>query len=291
MAFRFRRKESAAEGVRRVVREQTALAVSLLADRAGDIAENIHEARRCIKRLRATLRLVRKWMHEDTNDTGNIALRDISRKLSGTRDADVALETFEQLAPELNGPEVQRIRTLLKEATRRMRRRALTANVLASIATGLRDTGHALVQADFAENGWPLISSGIQESYTRARNTARRLTDDTEATVVHEWRKVTKALFFQLELTRRALAKPQRRLLRQLEKLGLLLGEHHDLETLRITLAEYPGSTKFAALNDLIASELARRLKQARRIAKDIFGGRPRSFVSAIRVGWNEWRG
>jgi CHAD domain-containing protein len=291
MAFRFRRKESATEGVRRVVREQTALAVSLLADRAGDVAENIHEARRCIKRLRATLKMVRKRMDEDTNDAENIALRDASRKLSGARDAHVALATFEQLAPKLAGPDVQRVRSMLKEEVRQTSRRALTVNGLAEVAADIRISGQKIVQAELNENGWPLFGSGIQDSYARARHTARRLKDDTEPAVVHEWRKITKGLFFQLELVRRALGKTERKLLARLEKLGTILGEHHDLDTLRTMLATSPASAKFTALDELIDAEITRRLKRARRIAKDAFEEKTRLFIFAVRTGWNEWRG
>jgi CHAD domain-containing protein len=291
MAFRFQRKESAAEGVRRVVREQTGLAVSLLADRAGDMAENIHEARRCIKRLRATLKLVRPRMNEDASDVANIELRDASRKLSWARDTAVSLSTFEHLSPRLSGPAVPRIRAMLNEACRKARRRALSVNRLAAIAGCVRATGHRIVLADLAENGWPLIATGIADSYSKARHTARRLGDDTDPATVHEWRKVTKALQFQLELVRRALPKARRKTLRHLEKLGVILGDHHDLDTLRTTLAAQPSTAGFRTLDDLITRQLARRIRSARRIAKQAFAERPKAFIAGIRLGWNKWRG
>lgn len=283
MTFRFRKKEGVVRGIHRVVREQTALAVGLLADRAGDLPKRIHEARRCLKRLRATLRLVRTHMDGDTNDAKNMALRNAGRKLSGARDAEVVLATFERLVPGLSGPGIARIRAVLKAAVRK----TISPRQLAAIAAAVRASGHTIARMSFAENGWPLIAPGLAKSYASARHTARTLRDDTEIETIHEWRKATKRLLYQLELIRRALGKPQRKILRRLGELCEILGEHHDLHT----LATHPATAKSPALKNLIAHELTHRLKLARRLAKEIFARRPRSFLAALRASWNEWRG
>jgi CHAD domain-containing protein len=283
MTFRFRKKEGVVRGIHRVVREQTALAVSMLADSAGDLPKRIHEARRCLKRLRATLWLVRTQADEDTGVAENMALRNAGRKLSGARDAEVVLATFERLVPGLSGPGIARLRAALKAAARK----TISPRQLAAIAATVRASGHTIARMHFAESGWLLIAPGITRSYASARHTARTLRDDTEIETIHEWRKATKRLLYQLELIRRALGKPQRKILRRLEKLCETLGEHHDL----ITLAAHPAASKSPVLRGVITLKIARRLKKARRLAKEIFSSTPRTYLASIRAGWNDWRG
>ena len=57
--FKLRRKESEAEGIRRVAHERIEDATGLLRDQEADPVEAVHEARKDMKKLRSTLKLVR----------------------------------------------------------------------------------------------------------------------------------------------------------------------------------------------------------------------------------------
>jgi CHAD domain-containing protein len=287
MSFRLEKKESVADGIHRVLREQTALALTALMERKGNLSGRIHEARRCLKRIRATLRLVRPHTDADTNDMENMAMRNAGRKLSGARDADVALATFERLVPQMSRLAVVRTRAKLKAAVRHNRRHAIPPGQLAAIALEVRASGHTISLMNFAENGWPLFAPGIRKSYASARHITRALREDTEIESIHDWRKATKRLLHQLELLQSALYKPRRKLLRRLGKLSEILGEHHDL----ITLAAHPAASKSPVLRGVITLKIARRLKKARRLAKEIFSSTPRTYLASIRAGWNDWRG
>ena len=58
MTYRFKLQEPVADGVRRIGLEQVEIAAAKLASK-DDIPAAIHDARRCLKRLRALLRLIR----------------------------------------------------------------------------------------------------------------------------------------------------------------------------------------------------------------------------------------
>ena len=64
MAYRFKLQEPIAQEVRRVALEQIDIAEEKLASK-DDVASAIHDARRCLKRLRALIRLVRPALGED----------------------------------------------------------------------------------------------------------------------------------------------------------------------------------------------------------------------------------
>ena len=73
-------------------------ATELLRDQEADPVEAVHEARKDMKKLRATLKLVRPVIGEEVYERENGRFRDAGRALSDVRDAQVRAETVEALA-------------------------------------------------------------------------------------------------------------------------------------------------------------------------------------------------
>ena len=286
MAFQLRKKEHVAGGIRRIANEQTTAAIDLLSDRSGDFPERIHNARRCIKRLRATLRLVRPDKNGAQYKASDTALRNAAKKLATSRDADVALATFERLAPEMSLALATRIRARLNAAVSRARRRTISPRQLTGVLADFRTSGRTIARMHLKGKGWQILEPGIRKSYASVRHTARKLRDDTEVTVIHEWRTVAKRLLHQLELIRRVLGKSHRKLLPRLTKLCRLLGEFHDMDA----LAANPAISKTPAIRKLIADRMQTQRKVIRHMAPEIFSEHTRSFVSTLRAGWKKWR-
>src|SRR5215472_8676378 len=94
MAFRFESNESAAEGVRRVARERLTRILGELAQKPAPDADNVHNARRDLKSLRALLRMIRGSMDAVKRRSENIVYRDAGRMLSQSRDAQVSLDAL-----------------------------------------------------------------------------------------------------------------------------------------------------------------------------------------------------
>ena len=278
MAFQLRKKEHVADGIRRIANEQTTAAIELLSDRTSDFEECIHDTRRCIKRLRATLRLVRPDKNGAQYKASDTALRSAAKKLATSRDADVALATFERLAPEMSLASAARIRAKLNAAVSRARRRTISPRQLSVILADLRTGGFATAQILSQGAEWQLLELGIKKSYASVRHTARKLRDDTEVTVIHEWRTVAKRLLHQLELIRRVLGKSHRKLLPRMTKLCSLLGELHDMDA----LAANPALSKTPAIRKLIADRMQNQRKVIRHMAPEIFSEHTRSFVSTL---------
>src|SRR3954470_9303141 len=95
--YRLRAQEDAADGVRRIARGQTDLAIEHLDESSGDGAEAIHEARKAFKRLRALVRLSRDALGDEVYRRENAAFRAAGRRLSGVRDAAVMVETLDDV--------------------------------------------------------------------------------------------------------------------------------------------------------------------------------------------------
>jgi CHAD domain-containing protein len=96
MAAEIRAGESGAKGARRILRKQIEGALESL--RAGRVTdENVHDARKRIKKARAALRLLRDALGKRTFARTNGALRDVARPLSQVRDSKVLIDTLEKL--------------------------------------------------------------------------------------------------------------------------------------------------------------------------------------------------
>src|SRR4051794_7890551 len=96
MAYRLEAGETLGGGLRRVVLEQAALAVETLRDE-DDSLRAAHEAPRRGKEIRAATRLPRDGLPAATYADIAGAFRAPTRRLSGARDAEVALEALDGL--------------------------------------------------------------------------------------------------------------------------------------------------------------------------------------------------
>jgi CHAD domain-containing protein len=289
MAYRFRRKESAATGFRRITRELTAVSVSLLADRGNDLGNRVHEARRQIKRLRALLRLAQDAMDPNIFAAEDDALQSAGQRLATARDADICLATFEALTRRLPKASHQEIRAVF-EARVRFARRSVTRAKLATLAVGVRNCGLKVAGANLDADGWKLIRGGLGCSLAKARKLRSALNEAPKDATLHEWRKWLKRLCFQMELLRSFLPKAQRKMARKLEQLCDLLGKHHDLHVLEQRLRDLPAGQRRSAEAEQVAqlSQKGRKLllRRMRKLRGGIFRQKTKCVLQRIHATW-----
>ena len=90
--------ESIPNGIRRIARGQLDQAHAALAESSNrELASAVHDTRKSLKRLRATVRLARTTIGAGVARHENKAFRDTGRHLSGARDASVLIETLDKL--------------------------------------------------------------------------------------------------------------------------------------------------------------------------------------------------
>src|SRR6185436_1414181 len=97
MSYRLKEDEGLSEGLRRVVLEQIDIALENLKPAARNKDEAIHDARVCIKKVRALLRLMRDSLGNQTYRTEDTAYRYAGRALSKARDSVALLEVVDKL--------------------------------------------------------------------------------------------------------------------------------------------------------------------------------------------------
>ena len=204
-AFKLKKKESAKKGIRRVAHDRAEDAVGLLRDEEADPIEAVHEARKDLKKLRATLKLVRPLIGDKTYGRENARFRDAGRALSDVRDAQVRAQTIDALAKRFSDDPPPggwwTLRALLVDD-------ASGNGALESLREQLSDEiergDQAIEDWPLGANGFDLLGPGLKRAYSRGRRRFRDARKDPSDERLHEWRKRSKDLWYHLRLVRRA---------------------------------------------------------------------------------------
>src|SRR4030095_15007775 len=97
MSYRFDEDETLSEGLKRIALEQIDKALSNLKPTARNKDLAIHDARVCIKKVRAVLRLMRDSLGDEAYRAEDTAYRDAGRELSKVRDSVALVEVVDKL--------------------------------------------------------------------------------------------------------------------------------------------------------------------------------------------------
>jgi CYTH domain-containing protein len=108
--------------------------------------------------------------------------------------------------------------------------------------------------------GFDVIEAGVAATYRQGRSALRRVRADPTDHRVHEWRKSVKYLWYQMQLLHDAAPSVLGPLVEELDRLGGMLGDDHDLSVLiELVRDDHAGS------DALHVGELARTQQQALR--------------------------
>lgn len=233
MAYHLKHKDPSIEaGVRRIAKSQIEAAIGEIADDGLDNAGKVHQVRKRCKKLRALVRLVRPAFPDYAAE--NAAFRDAARSLSGLRDAHVMVETFDKLAGR-HGDRFDRRRFQpIRERLLERRRAASGEGDLASARLALfRDE---MVEALDRSRGWTLEADGAEAFRGGLRKTLKRAAGALEAArkdptteTMHALRKRAKYHWYHVRLLKEVWPATMEPLADELDRLGDILGDEHDL--------------------------------------------------------------
>jgi CHAD domain-containing protein len=292
--------ESVRDGLVRIAAEWVRMALAKV-DREGgtSAAEDLHQVRVTVKRLRALLRLVRPVIGRSFFRRENARLKRITNRLSPFRDAVVSRRTLENLALKAPDKRDRKAISLLLQRASRVRQDPIQFEEQRAAAM-TRVRRDFLVSADNFENmllpaeEWNAVGPGLGDMYRRARNrmllAVRRGTDEA----FHEWRKQVKHLYYQLQLLRPASPERVGVMISQLRDLEECLGRDHDLTVAAQVLTEYaqaPGGRQ--ALRRAVALLDKRRGKLRREgeaLGRQFFHDKPGRFGARLNRDWVAWR-
>jgi CHAD domain-containing protein len=292
--FQLEARETLSAGLRRLLLQQ----IDLTRDQANESREplnvRVHEARKAFKRSRALLRFVREELGTEAYTGFNRTFRDAGRRLATRRtnwvlrklasrflseaEDSVAIKGFAKLGAALEDGVDEDTRELDDDG---------------QLAADLNASRERVAAWPVERDDFDLVRPGLFRVYRTGRRRMRAAQLDPSSERLHEWRKVVKYLWHQVEVlvpTNPVILGP---FAETVHSLADLLGDEHDLCDLLQT-ARSGGA--LASDDELRAVE--RRLEQERSrirraiwpIAEDVYREKPGEFSRRLAEYWGEWR-
>ena len=297
MAYTFDVDETVPEAVQRITNEQVERAVSGLEHASGDDLEDaVHDCRKRAKKLRGLIRLVRPALGTAFRPA-NESFRAVGRELSGLRDAQAAVATFDTVvaaSPDLL-PEggVRGVRAglaaLAESATQADDRQLRTERAVDLLRAGRRQVAHAELDAE----GWAAVGPGVERTYRAGRRALADVRRHTDPTAVHEWRKRAKDAWYHVRLLGDAAPSVLEPLEDRFHDLSDALGDAHDLVVIGDRLHASPdafgGRAQVRAFCELADTRRAKLERRAMRLGVRLYAEKPGRYADRIEAYWNLW--
>lgn len=306
--------EQLGEGLKRIALGQLELAAEQLEGQPDSKA--VHETRKALKRLRALVRVLEGAVDGADFGIERRTLRDAGRRLAGARDAEVLVDTLEQLLEHSPRKLAARRGVAALRAGLADERDRAQARLLGDVTMRMQVLGELHVLRARV-HGWPLaddasaaqLDAGVRSIYSQGRRRYRRAAKDNGRDAsghhLHEWRKRVKDLRYAAEMLEREAPKngrerrrasrrrrelertqkPIHRLASRADELGEVLGHEHDLALLAARIAESGrlGRGTARRLRRQIAKRRRTLRRRALREGERIYARRPGRFMRRLR--------
>jgi CHAD domain-containing protein len=180
----------------------------------------------------------------------------------------------------------------IHEARKAIKRSRATLRLLRPT---LSDRAYRLENATLARSmldsrGWADLGDGLQRVYARGRKALRAARANCTTECLHEWRKQTKYLLYQLELLQPIAPHPIQEMARRAHRLSNRLGDDHDLTVLRQKAFAHQDAFRargeLDALLDAIAHRQSRLRKKAFKIGAKLYDSKPGRFRKRLDSYW-----
>ncbi len=297
MSYRLEPNEDVRAGILRAAGEQLDTALRALNDEiSDDPVEAVHTARKAVKKERSLLRLTRAAVPAKRRQAENAALRRAARGLSDARDAEVMVQTLDQVAQRFAGQLPERSFEAVREPLKRDRdahRAQLADSARVPEAAGQLVGARARLDGwQLGAGGWAALDPGLRRSYERGRRAMREAERQPSAERMHAWRKRAKDLWYHERFLVTAGGPSITGQAKDLHRLTDLLGDHHDLGVLRQRLTGDPPdvAADVDGIIGLIDHRQAELEGQALGLGSRIYAEKPGAFVRRMRSAWRAGR-
>ncbi len=291
MTYRLKVQERVADGIRRIAVEQIEMATGKLAAKENTPAL-IHDARRCLKRLRALLRLIRPALDEDTYRQEAERLSDIGKLLAEARDAHVMRQVLIKLENRPDGlpkgvaASMQKLLVAAPAARGSRKDDGRRQALLRLRQTKKLFTGNAMQAVAFED-----LVEGLEHAYDRARKRFRKAYRKPTDERFHAWRKTVQLHWRHMLLLSRGWPEAFSARASEAKELSRLLGEDHDYAML-LALAESRGAEVLAPADLAKLTALCRTCQtelraQAKPRGARLFAETPGNLTARIVRYWN----
>lgn len=297
MAYRLKEQEPLDTGLMRIAREETDEALAWLDRFDEEPDESVHEARKCFKKVRAALRLVRDEVGESFYKQENVRYRDAGRHISALRDTLVRIETIdaivERYASQLAGDAFAPLRAALVDEHEQALEAALADRHPVEQAIAMAQAGREQIEHwPVDPTGFETVQDGLERVYKRGWKRLADAYETDDPSRFHEWRKRVKYLWYHLRLLVRLWPELFEEWADQVHDLSDYLGDDNDLRELKGFVIERQGLLE-APARQLVLSiiEAMRRSlqAQAQALGRRIYAEAPDALLDRMASYWAVW--
>jgi CHAD domain-containing protein len=284
MALHLKDGEKLGSGIRRIAKKEIGAIIEHLAGRRleGE-GRALHEARKNLKKVRATLRLVREQLGEQVYQRENRDFRDVARALSPRRDAEVLVKTLAKLRRSQKRAASPGLNKLDQVLLGRHQQAFKTADAQDELEVALLAARHRAKHWPIKKLDWSDLLDGLEGSYRRARKAFRTAGETRTDENLHEWRKRVKDLWYQLRLLESACSEAVGQLAKEMKCLSEYLGDDHDLMMLNAA-AQCAGlaAKETQVISDWIQARRRKLQANAFELGQKLFDEKPPRFTRRI---------
>jgi CHAD domain-containing protein len=296
-AFHLKRKEDPGEGIRRIAlgRADKVLEGLRSVSSSDDVSVTVHTIRKDLKKVRSVTRMVRDELGKKEYKSVDRLFKKAANKLSGSRDAEVKVQTLESMLEDHAEARVVGQKWLLDLKRERDQTKSETQDADAEwVDEAISNVEEAKARIeDWSLKIGPedLIDDGMILSYRQGRKAMAKAEDNTTPGNLHDWRKRTKDLWYQIRILNKTWPDVVGLMADEAHDLTDLLGDRHDFDVLADDLAErdFPNGDRDvlkAALKDF-RRELA---EDAFELGAKIYTEKPKDLKRRMRRYWKLWR-
>ncbi|HEY8277330.1 MAG TPA: CHAD domain-containing protein [Methyloceanibacter sp.] len=279
------------ESLRRVAMAELEYAESALRS-ASDRHGGIHSARKCLKRLRALLALIRPGLPDPAFANLTDRFRAIALRLAPARDAHALIDAIDKLGTDSNDAATtptQSLRAWLMKR-RDAAERNLESTAVSDALRALSGLKPAVAGLAIYPDEFQVIAEGLRLRYKAARKSFAEAFATGHDEDFHEWRKDVQHHWRHMQLLAPSWPAVLNARVENARALSQLLGDDHDIALLSRLIST---PTMIFGTPDDTQSFLRRCRKRQKALRREaemrgehLFADRPRSFVGQIEEHW-----
>jgi len=255
----------------------------------------VHEARKHFKRTRALLSLVEPAAHGTAAKTGCKRLARAARKLAGSRDAQVAVNTAEALEKEYGtGARARALSDLISflKARRDRAEEQLDAGGRKAVIDELKKIKASLLKLSLRGAAMGDLLASASKTYRAGRRAMKGTLKAGGGEPLHEWRKLAQRHWRHTLLLKDVWPDEAKARTPLARKLCDVLGQYNDLtvmgETIVANKVVFRSPSDMKMLCDCIKAKQKRLLKKAASRGERLYAEKPKAFARRLKAHWRE---
>jgi CHAD domain-containing protein len=261
--------------------------------------EGVHNARKKLKQLRGMLRFMRYGISKKQYKRENQVFRDAGRPLSDVRDADVMIETLDQLIDhyrdEVKRKSFSKLKRTLTDRRTAIRKELLSKKgAMGKVATSLKKSAPRIRKWATIPNDYKVLLSGIEATYLDGKKELEIAMQKKSTEALHQWRKSVKYLRYQLEVLEPVWPTVISSLVQETHQLADQLGLDHDLSVLENLVVEECNESLRPGEKELLTALLNQRRMELQNesiaIGQKVFAESGKDFSNRLKGYWKSWQ-